>query len=510
MKRSKPIGRRSFVKATAGLATVGLATESAAKGTLPRVAGAERKDNRIVEENSKPGTLEWQLQYTRFDDPITLASYPGNRQLRSSSIEGYCSKTSVLPGESIDIKVSMKPAGRFVIDLYRLGYYGGLGGRHITRLGPFQGGEQPVPMMTVERLRECAWEKCTTLTIPKDWPSGVYAGKFVRDEPYGAESYVIFIVKEPRRADLLFQASDTTWQAYNKWPGNDSLYDDGTPQPWYQGPRVRVSFDRPYAKYCQVVDAPATIGSGSFLLWEFPLAFWLEQQGYDVVYCSNVDLHLNPEILETAKVFLSVGHDEYYSRKMLDEAVKARDEGLSLAFLSGNTAFREIIFYDGSTTGLPCRAFARKRNFQGDEQKLMGVKAYGPGYGDWVVTKPAHWIYEGLGAKAGDKIPAIIGWEYHGTPADFSRLEVVASSELYPRSNEYSSDQRHAAVVYRCAKGNWVFNAGTIWWPEGLSSPPGHIPARVADMAGTFGAHPWVQRITANVLNRMIEDSPRR
>ena len=44
---------------------------------------------------------------------------------------------------------------------------------------------------------------------------------------------------------------------------------------------MRVSWDRPYGKYCQVVDAPLSQGSGDFLLWEFPLAFWMEQHGYD-------------------------------------------------------------------------------------------------------------------------------------------------------------------------------------------------------------------------------------
>ncbi len=140
----------------------------------------------------------------------------------------------------------------------------------------------------------------------------------------------------------------------------------------------------------------------------------------------------------------------------------------------------------------------------------MGVKSYGPGYGDWIITKPEHWIYEGVGAKAGDRIRAIIGWEYNGTPAEIPGLEVVATSPLTPRNNEYAKNQQHHAVVYPCSKGNWVFNAATIWWPEGLSCPPGHIPAREGDSAGTFGVNPWVQRITSNVLNRMIKDSPRR
>src|SRR5712692_7111504 len=257
------MGRRSFVN---------LAAAASASSLLAGPVKAASKDNRIIEENRRPGTVEWQLRYHEFDDPVTMASYPLNRRLRHSAIEGYASKTSVLAGEPIDFMISMQPAGSFLVDIYRMGYYGGAGARHMVRLGPFKATPQNVPMMTMERLRECAWEKSASLPIPGDWPSGVYLAKLSRDEPHGTQSYVIFVVKEHRSSDLLCQASDLTWQAYNKWPGKDSLYDDGTPEVWYTGPHVRVSFDRPYAKYCQCVDSPGTIGSGSFLLWEHPMA----------------------------------------------------------------------------------------------------------------------------------------------------------------------------------------------------------------------------------------------
>ena len=473
----------------------------------------DTRDNRIVEENRKPGSVEWQLQYTSFDNPITLASHPLIRQLRSLAIEGYASKTSVLPGETIDFMVSLDPPGHFTIDLYRMGYYGGTGGRHMARLGPFLGDTQPVPMMTIERLRECAWEKCTSFTVPTEWPSGVYLGKLTRDEQFGVQSYFIFVVKEHRPSDLLCQVSDLTWQAYNKWPGIDSLYNDGTPNIFYTGPNVRVSFDRPYAKYQQGRDEPLSAGSGEYLLWEHPMTFWLEQEGYDVTYCSNLDLHLDPDILKYSKVFLSVGHDEYWSRKMFDEAVKARDDGLSLAFFSGNSLFVALEMYDSTATGAASRAFARKEPM-GNEEELMGVKSEAVGYGDWVVIKPEHWIYNGTGAKAGDKIPGIIGWEYHGYPADIPGLEVVASSPLDPCLREKKSltppvaHPIHSAIVYPGRQGNWVFNAGTIWWSEGLSCPPGHVPARSA-CGGTFGVNPLAQQITTNVLDRMTRDSQR-
>ena len=46
-------------------------------------------------------------------------------------------------------------------------------------------------------------------------------------------------------------------------------------------PDVAASFDRPYGKYAQIFDHPLSIGSGEFLLWEFPLCYWLESRGYD-------------------------------------------------------------------------------------------------------------------------------------------------------------------------------------------------------------------------------------
>ncbi|HBE40633.1 MAG TPA: hypothetical protein DDW27_05425 [Bacteroidales bacterium] len=491
------IPRRKLLK-DAALAGVGSAMIPLA-GFTGTVSQRKKKGGLIEAENSKPGNPDWQIQYVRFDDPITLASYPLIRCLRSSVIEGYVSRTSLLPGESIDFKVSMNPPGKFIIDIYRLGYYGGTGGRHMARLGSFTGNTQAIPMMTLERLRECNWDTATTFTIPDDWPSGVYLGKLSRDEKFGKQSYVIFVVKEHRKSDILCQVSDLTWQSYNKWPGNDSLYDDGTPEVWYTGPNVRVSFDRPYAKYCQYIDAPRSAGSGEYLLWEHPLTYWLEQQGYDVTYCSNLDLHFDPEILSLSKVFISVGHDEYWTRKMYEEAVKARDNGLSFAFLCGNSVWCEINLFD-SFIGVPGRVFSRDKWFP-DEEKLMGNSSYGVGYGDWVVRNSRNWIYEGTGMKDGDIIPAIIGWEFHGPPLpDITGLEIVAESQL-------SNSKFHMAVVYPCSKGNWVFNAGTIWWTEGLSQPPGHIPA--GSPGGlTFGVNPHVQKITSNILDKMIRDSP--
>jgi hypothetical protein len=309
--------RRDFLRGAGGL---GLAA------TLSWAAPAAR--SLIREENSKPGTTDWMLANTRVD-PAT--------QYRCPWIEGYCSRTSVRAGETIDLKVSTNPASRFTIDLYRMGYYGGKGGRLIERFGPLEGTPQKDPPVGQTRLRECTWETALSLKIDPSWPSGVYLAKLTEDREK-LQSYLVFIVRDDRPCDFLFQCSDTTWAAYNRWPDFWSLYDDGTPpHNWYTGPEVAVSFDRPYGKYRQIFDAPLSQGSGEFLLWEFPLAFWMEQQGYDVSYISNLDTHADPKGLERGRVFLSIGHDEYWSLAMYDHVKRAIDSGVHAAFLCGNS-----------------------------------------------------------------------------------------------------------------------------------------------------------------------------
>jgi hypothetical protein len=461
----------------------------------------------IRTENEKPGTTEWMLKNTRVD-PKT--------KYRCPWIEGYCSHTSIRAGDTLQIMVSTNPPSPFTIDLYRLGYYGGKGGRHLQQLGPFQGKTQPDPEIGEERLRECRWEPATKLTIAKDWPSGVYLGKLTAEREK-LQSYIIFIVRDDRACDFLFQCSDSTWSAYNRWPGQWSLYDDGKKE-WYCGPEVRVSWDRPYGKYCQVVDAPLSQGSGEFLLWEFPLAFWMEKQGYDVSYMSNVDTHRDAKGLLRTKGWLSVGHDEYWSLEMFNNVKAAVAAGVNVAFFSSDTCWGLIPFMPSSTDA-PHRIitrigqfgpleeaalrdfpeFKKFKKFAPSEGALIGARNVYPytGGADWICTQEKHWIYAGTGMKNGDRIPGLIGWEWMGDPAKIPGLEVVARGE----TSNGKDKSTYAATIYPGPKNNFVFNASTIWWADGLSAPPGYLHPAIYG-ANPKGPDPRVQRITTNLLDR--------
>ena len=132
----------------------------------------------------------------------------------------------------------------------------------------------------------------------------------------------------------------------------------------------------------------------------------------------------------------------------------------------------------------------------------MGVRNIEPvnGGGDWTIVKPGHWIFAGTGVKAGDRIPGLIGWEYHGDPAAIPGLEIVGAGTAWVGGDR---PQKWAATIYPGPKGNFVFNASTIFWAQGLSSPPGHtLPW--SHWSRPHGPDPRVQRITANLLDRAI------
>ena len=514
---SSGISRRDQLKCgAAGLAI-------AAGFRFPTLAAAEapKVDNPIHSENAKPGTRDWMLTKTR--------QLPGkiNKILdngRCPWIEGYCSANSLRAGEKLQIMVSTNPASAFKLEIFRTGYYQGKGARLMKAFESVEGQTQPDPPVGENYVRECQWEPSVEFEIPEDWLSGVYLGKLT-EETSGIQSYVIFIVRDDRPCDLLFQCSDLTWSAYNRWPADFSIY---TPHPGFSttgAPSGTVSFDRPYGLFTHPVNKHINSGgSGEFLPWEFPLSFWLEQHGYDVSYISNIDTHTDLKGLLRTKGFISVGHDEYWSVEMYDNVIKARDEGVSLAFLSANAVFCAVPILP-STSGTPNRTIRREGWFMPlppgakvpqkminqdgfepvlgrDAAQLMGARTPSAfnGAGDWTCAKPEHWLFEGTGMKAGDSIQGLVGWEMHADPAmDLPGMQVVAEGP----TTTGKSEGVYTATIYDGPKGNVVFNAATIWWANGLSSPPGHQnPTRFG--ITQQGPDERVQQITHNLFQKFI------
>src|SRR5436309_1962385 len=99
----------------------------------------------------------------------------------------------------------------------------------------------------------------------------------------------------------------------------------------------KVSLNRPYAANPYGVRLD---GAGDFLRrWEYNAVRFLEREGYDVSYTTDVDTHERPIAGDGSpahRIFLSVGHDEYWSWAMREHVESARDRGVHLAFLGAD------------------------------------------------------------------------------------------------------------------------------------------------------------------------------
>ncbi len=270
----------------------------------------------IACENSKPGTPQSQWD-------INGAG--------SSNIQGFATDMSVNVGGTISFKIKT-PARSYRLDIYRMGYYQGNGARLITSILPSATLPQTQPACIKQSstgLMDCGnWAVSASWTVPSTAVSGIYFAKLVRTDGTSGSSHIVFVVRnDASHSDLLYQTSDTTWQAYNDWGGN-SLYDGTAPD----GRAWKVSYNRPF-------NTRGDSAEDFVFNAEYPAVRWLEANGYDVSYFSEVDSDRSGALIKNHKVFLSVGHDEYWSGNQRANVEAARSAGVNLAFFSGNEIF---------------------------------------------------------------------------------------------------------------------------------------------------------------------------
>ena len=452
--------------------------------------------NAVAFENSLPGDPSWG-DFAAPPDP--------------TGISGYASTASVRAGDSLDLYTTTT-ASSVKIDVFRMGWYGGAGARLVQSVGTFPGANQPqaTPDPALGTVTE-HWAKTTSLTIPQGWTSGVYLVRLLASNGYGG--FITFVVRDDSGTEpILFQASITTYQAYNAY-GGTSLYNNNTDGSIYKAPHaMKVSFDRPYLN---------GNGAGQFLSFEYPMLRWLEQNGYNMAYTTNVDTDMGTVPLTNHRVFLSVGHDEYWSKGMRDAVEGAIASGVNVAFFAGNESYWQVRF-EPNAAGAPDRVMVGYKDFANcacapgpdpvwnvnnsvltglwrdpqvnrPEEQMMGVMFGGETFNSpYVVENASSWVYAGTGWTNGTSVPGIVGYEYDhyfgdaNTPAN---ITLLSNSPL--TNTENGQPDTANSTLYTASSGAQVFAAGTIQWSWGLDG-----------FGGSGMVNAGVQRVTSNILAR--------
>jgi hypothetical protein len=275
--------------------------------------------NPIVCENSKPGSP--------MSDWFAPNAY--------GDIKGFSTKESVQAGDTVQFKVQSPVA--YHVEIYRLGWYGGDGAREISTAAqaavtyPANYTTKPAGCTTKSStgLVDCGnWPVTATWTVPSDAVSGLYIANLTQNDNDGVMPYPFVVRNDAGTSGLVVQTSDQTWQAYNDYGGQD-LYGGGGPAP--DGRAYEVSYNR-----------PLDIGGDNGIYGsEYMMLSWLERNGYDVSYLSGVDVSSanGATLLKKHKVYMSSGHDEYWTQSQYSNVLAARKAGVREAFFSGNEVF---------------------------------------------------------------------------------------------------------------------------------------------------------------------------
>ena len=455
--------------------------------------------NKIVTENQKAGT------------PLTVWSIHGSLANQGDTqIEGFATQISTNAGQNVSFKINTASTG-YTIDIYRLGYYGGNGARLVNTAHHTGAANQPNPIFNsaTKTVDAGNWSATDSWAIPSTAVSGVYFAKLTTDSG-NFQNIIPFVVRNDGTAsDIAFQTSDQTWEAYNPWGGYNL----------YQGPSgsnsdraAAVSYNRPIAMNSTANEA----GPADFLFGEeFAAINWLEQNGYDINYISGIDAATNAGLLRNAKVYVDVGHDEYWTQSQFANVTAAAAAGVNLAFLSGNQIYWDTELapsFDASRT--PNRTIIEYKDIWSGAQLdpdgtanggagLFRDPVYGPGTPENSlsgtiftvddiqtldnISVPASmsqlrfWQNTSIASGNGGTLTRLLGYEWDSDLDNgFRPSGLIDLSSTTRNVNTLLLDNgattgpgtaTHSLTLYRdTTSGALVFGAGTVMWSWGLSN----------------------------------------
>jgi hypothetical protein len=428
----------------------------------------------------------------------------------STSIQGFATDISVNRGATVSFKIDT-PATGYRLDIYRMGYYDGDGARQVATINPSVSLPQNQPNCgfdSVTGLVDCGnWGVSASWAVPANAVSGIYFAKAVRTDGTAGASHIFFVVRDDASdSDVYYQTSDTTWQAYNTY-GGESLYAGGPLTGGNTARAAKVSYNRPFIT--RTVDG----GEDWVFNAEYPMVRWLERNGYDVSYETGVDTDRLGSLIRNHGLFMSTGHDEYWSGQQRSNVESARDAGVNLAFFSGNEVFwrtrwennyRTLVSYkethenahvdpSGQWTGT--WRDARSFNPQGPrpENALTGT-IFTVNQGTTEIQVPAEegnlrlWRGSDVAGQAPGSTATLadgtLGYEWDedldngARPAGLVRLSSTTADgvdKLQDNGSSYGpGTATHHLTLYRDTNGAGpdalVFGAGTVQWSWGLDS----------------------------------------
>ena len=467
----------------------------------------------VIAENRRPGNSSWKI----------TDQGPG-------LIEGFADHNYAQHGDTVGLYVSTDQPS-FHATAYRMGWYGGAGAREIWQSPRINGTLQPAcPVDPSTNMVSCDnWSKSLTMQITSQFVPGDYLIKLTASD--NSQSYVLLTIWDPNsHATYLILNRSLVEQGWNTFGGYDyyqgeglCILDSDTYPPCNRA-RV-VSFDRPYA---------TGDGASDFLSNEYPMVEFMEEEGLDVTYCTDICISEHPGFVAQHKVLVDLDHDETWTNSEREGVLNAAAAGVNIAFFGAATLVRHARLQP-SPLG-PDREEVDYRNASEDPLNGHGSpwevtgntwaspptnwnaeSFLGQIYSGYLepnepnapmqVFDASSWLFSGTGLTDGAEIPSVINSDIeHLDPSGPmpQNLQVLAHSpiplsEVYTNQGEWGG-YTYSDVTYYTEPNSQagIFDSGDNVWVATLQSCSPQEPNCPA---------PTMRKLTANVL-RLFGEGP--
>lgn len=357
-------------------------------------------------------------------------------RLNSPNLEAYASATSVEAGGTLNIYARDPQAvgsgtTEYPLTIVRIGW------PDVSMLATTVTlGNRTVP--TDAYANGCRWPQSYRLSVPKAWPSGLYFAAIGSGPNACTMPFIVRAASHKAGVDVMVLIPVTTVHAYNNY-GGKSLYDfnsiGGVHAP-------KVSFLRPLSD-------PFNL---AFDTWSQHLVRWLAKNGFTADFCTSHDLHGDNKLLDPYQLYVSAGHDEYWTREMRDNLDAFVAKGGNVAILGGNTCWWQARMEGSSNQTLVCyKSLANDpvsdpalktvnwRDLQtpAPENTTVGLSFIrGASWTNslprpvtpFVVQRPEHWAFAGTGLTTG----AAFAGQYVGYETDAADFKTGSDGLFYP------------------------------------------------------------------------------
>ncbi|RAH14099.1 MAG: hypothetical protein CMB56_006635 [Methanobacteriota archaeon] len=420
-------------------------------------------------ENQNLGSYDWKI--------------PRGKEA-NEMLQGYLRPQYIKCGEQLSFHTSSKiDSCKFIIRIYRLGWYNGAGAKQVYRSSELS--TKNHGFWTKDNgfneennfsnhIEGMDWPSSFKIQIPDNWISGIYIAKFslTHTDPSLEKSYIHpFWICSPKNNGIKIAVVNSliSSQCRNWWGGENAVsITDRSNEIFSDDKSIKtLSFNRPHYN-------PR---GGDALRWNYPLIKWLEKNNIDIAFHTDLELENDTSLLDNYTHIITSGPTRYWTEKIEDAYKNTVECGNHLIHL-GSEAGQYIVRLEKDKQGFYEKVVLSDNIDDPNigprlENKFFSTTVSGknknPPWNNYNISREFLKIFS-IPKPVTNNVEGLIGLSWDKSKK-IKGLKVVSKNKI--KQKMFSNSYANSHILEFPSKGR-IFNAGVSNWTWALENYSNH------------------------------------